>query len=172
MQIHLVDSDEGGAVPDLVAEVHDDDDGGGEVGLEEVLGELRGRHAGVADRREAGPELRDEYQAVEDEAAPRADHAGLRPERELVERVALGLPALPEADVREADGSPREDGGEAREGQHPGKGHLLLRRGGDECNETEGGGEKDRDHGAAFAVDEGEEAGRLVLLCQRGKRTG
>jgi len=105
-----VRADKGRLEPELVDDVEEDDDGGGEVGAEKVLDELAGRHRRVADGRETGPELGDEHEYVEDKADPGPDHTRLRAEGEFVEAVALHAPPFPEPDVCEADGSPGEDG--------------------------------------------------------------
>ena len=83
--------------------------------------------------------------------------------------VALLRPAATEADVREADAAPGEDGREAREREHPVERVSLPFRSCKEGQETEHGGEANGDHRAAFAVDVGEDSGRLVLFCQRGE---
>lgn len=173
MQIHVVRTDDRSALPDLVKEVERDDDGEGEVDGEEVLDELAGRHFAVADGCETGPELGDQDENVEDEADPRADDTRLAAESKLVQRVALSLPALAEADVGEADGHPGEDGRQTGDGKHPGK-SLVLNHGvgGEESKETEDGGEADADHGTALAVNVGEDPGSLALLGKSSKSTG
>ncbi|KAH0551053.1 hypothetical protein GP486_007595, partial [Trichoglossum hirsutum] len=170
--VHVLGADEGGAVEEFVADVADDDDGGGEVGLEEVLCALGGGHAGVADGGEAGPELGDEHEAVEAEADPRADDAGLGAEGELIEGVALDKPALAEADVAQADGAPGEDGREARQREHPREGLALgFRVGGREVGEeTEKRRDGDAHYGSAFSVDVSEDPRRLTLVRKRGQR--
>lgn len=126
VQVHVMAAHKRRLVDELVHDVEDDDDGRGEVDLEEGLDELAGCHVRVSDRREAGPELGDEHEAVEDESDPGTNQARLAAERELVERVALHLPTLAEPDVREADGAPGEDGAETGEGKHPVEGVGLL----------------------------------------------
>ena len=96
-------SDEWRAVPDLVPNVGDKNDGSSEVGLEETSGDLVGGQITIANGPDSSPELGNENQHVEDESDPRANNARLAPERELVQGVALLLPRLAEADVCEAD---------------------------------------------------------------------
>ena len=78
-------------------------------------------------------------------------------------------PGLAEADVREADGAPGEDAGEAGEGEEPVEGGLLGGGGGEEGEEAHGGGEHDAEEGAALAVDVGEEARGLALFGEGGE---
>ena len=109
VEIHVIRPDERRPVIELVRDVKDDHRRRREVDLEERLRLRCGREFMVADRPGAGPELGDEDQAVEDEADPGANDAGLAAEGELVEGVALLRPASPEADVGEADAAPGED---------------------------------------------------------------
>ncbi|KFY33111.1 hypothetical protein V495_08423, partial [Pseudogymnoascus sp. VKM F-4514 (FW-929)] len=69
-----------------------------------------------------------------------------------------------EADVREADGGPCEDGAESREGEHPVEDGVLLIAVGGVGDEAESGGEGDGDDGTAFAVDVAEDLGGLALV--------
>ena len=104
--------DERRTVRDLVCDIERQDDRKREIQSEEILHQLARAHGLVAQRRERGPELRDQHEDVEDEADPGPDDAGLRAEGELVERAALHAPAFAEPDVCEADAAPGEDGGE------------------------------------------------------------
>ena len=110
--------------------------------------------------------MRDEHKHIEQEADPGADDAGLSPERKLVEGVALGLPGFAEADVRKADGAPCQNRGKTGNGLHPGKSAVLGTGGRKECEEAKSGGDDDGEEGAALAVDVGEEAGGLALVCK------
>lgn len=83
--------------------------------------------------------------------------------------MALYAPALAEADVREADGAPGEDGGEAGDGQHPVECVGLFAGGGEEGEEAQDGGDDDGEEGATFAVDVGEESWGLTLFGQGGE---
>ncbi len=110
LQIHHVGPDKRCFIHELVYDVEEDDDRDGEVGAEEIFDPRGDCHVSVAHRCETRPELCDEDKNVEDEAAPGSNHAGLGPERKLVEGVALHAPAFAEANVREADRTPSEDG--------------------------------------------------------------
>jgi hypothetical protein len=99
-----------GAHNELVANIHEHDNGGGEVGLEEVDNARRDAHVLPADRAEAGPELGNQNKDVEDQADPAADDTNGTAEGELVERVALEGPRTAEADVGKADAAPLCDG--------------------------------------------------------------
>jgi len=161
-------------IRNLIHDVADQHDGEGEICLEPALDALTRRHVRVADRSEAGPELRDQDEDVEDEADVGAVDGGLRLVRQLVERVALQLPGAPEPDVAQADGGPVEDGGEARDGEHPVEGlraRVTARRD-DVTDEAEGGGEEDGDEGPAGAVDVAEDFRRLAAVGKRGERAG
>lgn len=79
LDIHLINADEARSVPDLVADVEDEDDGDGHDLEEEVLD--NGGRAGVASRGGFGvdggdgdPDLGDEHENVADEAEPRAPY--------------------------------------------------------------------------------------------------
>jgi len=161
-------------VHDLEGEVGEQDDGAGEVGFEEALDELPGGHLGVADGREAGPELGDEDEEVEDEPGPRAPDGGLGLEGQLVERVALGFPRLPEADVAQADGGPVEDAAEPADGHHPRERLVArLRAGGyDVRDEAEHGREEDGHQRSAGSVDVAEDLGRLATVRESSDRAG
>lgn len=167
MQVHVLAAHNLGAVVDLIAQVKGHDDGEGEVGLEEALGAGLAAQRTVALGKGRDPKLRDEHQHVEEEADPGPDHARLRAEGELVQRVSLQPPALAEADVRQADGAPGEDRREAGQGEHPRKGLALLGRRGKEAQEAQHRGDADADYGAAPSVDVGQEARRLPLLGER-----
>ena len=80
--------------------------------------------------------------------------------------MALDFPALPEADVREADGEPCEDGGEGGEREKPVEGVFLEVAvcACEEGEETEGGGKGDGDKRATLAVNVGKYTRCLVLL--------
>lgn len=169
-QIHVPRGQDLGLVPDLVANVHENDDGGGQIGLEEIDDEFAGRHVLPADGAEAGPELGAQHQGVEGEPNPGPDHADGGAERELVEPVALQRPRVPEPDVREADARPGEDRGEAGQRQHPVERVLLLVRRGEEAEQAEHRGEDDGVEGPAFAVDVCQEGRCLSLFGKRGER--
>ena len=161
-------------IHNLVHDVADQHDGEGEIRLKPALDALTRRHVRVADGREAGPELRDQDEDIEDEAGVGAVDGGLRLVRQLVERVALQLPGAPELDVAQADGGPVEDGGEARDGEHPVEGlraRVTARRD-DVADEAKGGGEEDGDEGPARAVNVAEDFGRLAAVGERGERAG
>ena len=161
-------------IRNLIHDVADQHDGECEIRLEPALDALTRRHVRVADGREAGPELRDQDEDVEDEADVGAVDGGLRLVRQLVERVALQLPGAPEPDVAQADGGPVEDGGEARDGEHPVEGlraRVAARRD-DVADEAKGGGEEDGDEGPARAVNVAEDFGRLAAVGKRGDRAG
>ena len=170
MQIHVLDRHERRLVPKLVPQIAQHHDRRGEIVLKEVGDVLADALVAVAHGREARPELADQDQAVEAQAQPGADDAGLRGEGQLGELVALVAPGLPEADVAEADGGPGEDGAQAGRREQPGKGFLLHRRRGDEGEEAEEEGEDDGEERAALAVDVGEDARGLALLGERGER--
>lgn len=93
-------------------------------------------------------------------------------EGQVVDRMPLDAPCPAEADVGQTDGAPGEDGGEAAEGLHPDEGLVPGARGGEEGEKTKGAGKEDGEHGPAFAVDVGEDFGRLLLLRQRGDGAG
>ena len=159
--------DEGSLVQDLVHNVKKKDDGEGEVGAEEVLDERLRGHVLVPDGREAGPELRDEHQHVEEKSDPGADDARLRAEGEFVERVALHAPALAEADMCQADGTPGEDGRQTGKCKHPVERFTGLVGSGQVSEKSDDGGEADGDEGTAFAVNVGEDFGSLILFRER-----
>lgn len=75
--------------PYFVEDVAEYNDGGREIGLEEIDDESVGGHGFPADRRKAGPELGDEDDAVKEEADPRADDADGGTPREFVKGVTL-----------------------------------------------------------------------------------
>lgn len=115
--------------------------------------------------------MSDQDQDVECKADPGTDDSRLRAEGQFVERVTLDSPGLAEADVRETDGAPGEDGAETTERQHPRKRLVLFARGGEESQEAQGGSEKDGKERSAATVDVGEDPGGHALFGQSGERT-
>ena len=93
-------------------------------------------------------------------------------ESQFVEGAALEFPGFAEADVREADGAPGEDGAETAEGEHPGESVVLPGRSGEVGEQTETGSEEDGDEWAATLIDVGEDLGGLVLLGESGEGAG
>ncbi len=87
--IHVPRPDDTRPHVQLVADVHDDDNGRGQIRLEKVDDEITRRVAGVPDGPETGPELRDQHEDIENQADPRPHDAHGAAEREFVERVAL-----------------------------------------------------------------------------------
>ncbi len=71
--------------------------------------------------------------------------------------------------MREAYAAPGEDGGEARERQHPVECVLLLVRGGEEGEQAQHRGDDDGVQGPALAVDVGQERRGLALFGERGQ---
>ena len=165
-------SDERRLEPEFIHDVEKDDNRRSKVGAEEVLNKLTRRHGRVSDRGETGPELGDEYEYVEDEADPGANHARLRAESKLVESVALDAPPFTEADMCQADGSPGEDGRQAGKGEHPVEGVARLARRCQEGEQSDGRGNANGDERAAFAVNVSEDLGRLVLFGERCESAG
>ena len=171
-KIHLVSPDELGLVDKLVRNVEQQNNRGSEVAGEEGLDQFSSGHIGVANGGESNPELSDQHQTVEDEANPGADHTGLGLEGQLVQAVALGLPATAETNMREADGAPGEDGRKTRDGHHPAKSNGLLVRSSQEAEETQSRGHKDGPEGTTLAINVGQETGCLALLGESGQGTG
>lgn len=86
--------------------------------------------------------------------------------------MALDAPGAAESDVSEADRAPGENGREAGNGHHPGKGDSLLVRGSQEAKQADGGGNADRPERTTLAVNVGQEAGSLALLGESSEGTG
>jgi len=128
-------------LPDLEDDVKQENNRRSQVSLEERQNLLAGGHLAVSNRPSADPELRDQHEAVEDEANVRADDSGLRLERQLVQTAALLLPRGAEANVTQAGREPGEDQTETADGKHPGEsfGLGILARCYDEAKEAEGG---------------------------------
>lgn len=171
-EVHVHGTDDLRLEHDLVRNVEDDDNRRREVHAKPALHPLAVGHFSVPDWSESGPELGDQHDAVEEEPDPRSVHARLRGEGQLVQGVALLLPAVPETDVGEADGTPGEDGRETGQGHHPVERLLLLVGGGEIPKETEGGSDENGEQGTTLSIDVREESRGLVLLCQSGEGTG
>ncbi|KFX96133.1 hypothetical protein O988_05469 [Pseudogymnoascus sp. VKM F-3808] len=153
----------------LVAQIHYNHNRRSQVPQEETSC-LRPRgHITISHGKRPSPELRCEHEAVEDESDPATHHTGLRDERKFVQRAPLNVPGAAEADVREADGGPCENGAESREGEHPVEDGVLLVAVGGVGDEAESGGEGDGDDGTALAVDVAEDLGGLALVGEGGE---
>jgi len=161
-----------GLVYDLVAEVANKDNWRGKISKEKVLSIHGGCIVTIIDRRKAGPELCDEDEAVEVEPYPGADNTRLAAEWKLIKRVSLHPPGFAEADVREADGAPGEDGGKSGKGEHPVEslyGDVRVR--GEEAKETESRGDDDGNEGTSVTVDVTEDFGSLTLVGEGSEGT-
>ena len=77
------------------------------------------------------------------------------------------LPRAAVADVRQADGAPGEEGGEAGEGEQPVEGRVALGREGDVGQQAEDQGDHERDPRTAVLVDLGEDLGRHAVQRER-----
>lgn len=155
-----------GPVPELVPQETRHHHRRGQVHLEKRTDLPRLALLAIPDGPRGCPELRHQHETIERETDPTPDDPGLAAERQLVETVALAFPAAAEADVRETDAAPGEDGREAGEGKHPVESGLLFFRAGEKREEAEERGERDGDDGSAFAVDVSQEARGLALFCQ------
>ena len=98
-QIHIVGAHDGSTEPEFVGEVECYGYGEREVHAEEALEAAGDGKLFHVDGGNGDIELRDKDEAVEEEADVGADDARLRAEGEFVEAMALGFPALAEADV-------------------------------------------------------------------------
>ena len=119
-----------------------------------------------------GAYLSNEAEHVEREAEIGAPDAADGLEGDLIERVALLLPGVAEADVGEADGAPGEERGETGQGQKPVEHGRAVGVEVDVGEGAKGEEEGDRQQRAAGAVDVAEALGRVALLSEGGKRAG
>ena len=158
--------------PELIRQVKGQHEGRRHVCLEPITGVVPRRVVLPADGTEADPELRGEHEHVEQEADPGANDARLRAERQLVHRSALTCPCFSKTDVRQAYGTPRENGREPGHGEQPAEDFFLLRSDGKVSEEPETRRETNGDEGPTVTVDITKHPRCLVLLCERGKCAG
>ena len=109
MQIHIVRSDERRTIPKLVGNVEDDDYRCRQIKLEKCFGLSAWCHGTIVYRPCSNPDLRDEHEAVEDEANPATDDTRLAAEGKLLKRMPLLFPSSSESDMGETDAAPGED---------------------------------------------------------------
>ncbi len=72
----------------------------------------------------------------------------------------------------EANRSPSQNGGKTGDSLHPGEGAVFGAGSCEERKKPESGGDDDGADGAALAVNVGEEAGGLALICESGQGSG
>lgn len=142
---------------DTPADHESDDDGQGEV----VLEEDHGAHGGNGDV-EGGHETQED----EEEADGTADDAERRGEGQLLDVAAVVLPGLTETDVCETDAAPDEEVGDTGQSQQPGEDGLALRGLVYEGQEGERDLQGDTPDRTALLVDVCEELGGHLVLCQ------
>lgn len=162
IDIHVANPDKAGSEVQLVKDVEEQDDGHAHELEEEVPSDLAGGHGLPSDGEGADPELGNEDEDIKAEANVGADDADLGVVRHFAEAAAAGGPGAAEADVAEANGRPREDGGEAGDGEQPVEHARLLPEVGQEGKEAEEGGDEDGDEGPAASVDVAEDSGGLL----------
>lgn len=73
--------------------------------------------------------------------------------------------------MADADGAPRNDGGQAGDGHEPVENSALLGEVGEEGDETKGTGDCNCNKRAAFAVDVAEDLRSLAEVCESGECT-
>ena len=168
--VHLAGGDEHAPLPgpNLVDEVEEADERGGEIVLEEGVGSgLR------ADGVEGCVERSHDAEKGEADADVGADDAGLGTVRDFLERAAGCAPAGSEADVGEADGAPDEEVGDAGEGEEPVEEGEAIVTGLDyECEEAEEDLDDYAPDRATVLIDVGEEFGRHAVGCECLHRAG
>ncbi|KAG7937981.1 hypothetical protein KL934_000555 [Ogataea polymorpha] len=118
------------------------------------------------------PELCNQNQHVEKNTKVRADDTGLGSERELVRASASDSQGSSESDVAETDGSPREDGRQSRKSQQPVEDLSLLRRGGQETEQSKRKSEADGHERSSPSVDVAKDLWSKALLGKRGDGSG
>lgn len=161
-------------IVELVRNIKCKDDRESKICQEESLSSGICVLSSISDWPGSSPELRNEHEDVKDEAKPRTVQTSLRFKGKLVKAVTLLLPGRSEADVGQADGTPRENGGESRERVKPVKRsgcgllattHHVTEQPEDRCNNN--GPQR-----SSFPVYICEEPGGLALIgeCGEGAR--
>lgn len=168
VEIHLLDADNLSAEPELVPYIHDDDDRSSGIIQKEILDILSNRVVAVINGPRADPELSDEDEDIQQEPDPGAQDASLSPEGKFVKGATAEGPCFAEADVREADGGPGEEGGEGGDREEPVEDGFFLLDVGKVGEEAEHAGAKDGHQGTTAAVDVGEPARGLALVSKGG----
>lgn len=168
VNIDLVGAEPTCSLPDETTDPEDDDDGKGEVRLEEALDIVEA----AADGADGDEKLSDQDEDDEDETEVRAIDTTSGLEGNLIQSVTLESPSLAEADMGQADGTPGEEGGKTRQGEEPvedndtGSAQVDVGEGTESANEEHG------DERAAGTVDVGEDLGGITLLGKGSEGTG
>lgn len=178
----------GSALPEVAHDPEGKDDGEGDVGKEEVLGRpsatTRATKRPDSLNTSAGGTLGDLFEITHNvelsdkdkndqrRAENRAVDATDGAEGKLLNRVALVLPSLAEADVGDTDGEPGEKCGETRKGNKPVEDGATNISEVDVGKRAEGDDEDERPEGATSLVDVGEDLGGVASLGKGSEGTG